>query len=76
MHKELYSQSLAAPNPAPGSWFAFPRPSTIGLYKAGEAYPSDFDQSKAEEYFNKVNACMANLINDTIRRWQEAGLAE
>ena len=76
VHKELYSQSLAAPNPAPGSSFAFPNPSTIGLYKAGEGYPSDFDQSKAEEYFKKVNACMANLIKDTIRRWQEAELAK
>ena len=74
VHKELFKKSLAGPSPPPGKWFAVPQPSTIGLNEAGGGYPRDFDQKKAEEYFQKINACMANFINDIIRRWQEAGL--
>jgi creatinine amidohydrolase len=68
-----YPAITTTPNPAPGSWSATPFPSSIGLYKPGEGAPSDFDQKKADEYFRKVNACMAGLIRDTLRKWSLAG---
>ncbi len=73
VHKEWYSAALATPNPAGGAWSAVPFPSTIQLYKAGQGYPKDFDQRKADEYFRKVNRKVADLINDTIRKWRMAG---
>jgi creatinine amidohydrolase len=74
VHRELYSRELATPLPAPGAWSAVPFPSTIMLYKEGEGYPKDFDQKQADEYFRRVNAKVAALIKDTIRKWQLAGL--
>ncbi|MBI3694433.1 MAG: hypothetical protein HY238_06300 [Acidobacteria bacterium] len=53
---------------------AVPFPSSIGLYKPGQGYPKDFDQRKAEEYFRRVNAKVAGLVKDTVRKWQLAGL--
>ncbi len=73
VHPERYSAELAAPNPLPGTWSAYPAPTSIGLYKEGQGYPK-FDQAKADEYFNKVNAKVAGLINDTVRKWDKAGL--
>ncbi len=67
--KERYSESLATANPAPGTWSATPFPSSIGLYKKGEGAPRDFDQKKADEYFRRVNACVAALVKDTLRKW-------
>jgi len=63
----------ATPYPAPGTWSAAPFPSAIGLYKKGEGAPSDFDQQKAEKYFALINACVANLIKDTLNKWAQAG---
>jgi creatinine amidohydrolase len=71
--KELLPQVTATPNPAPGSWSATPAPSSIGLYQAGTGMPKDFDQKKADAYFRGVNACVAALINDTLRKWEQAG---
>jgi len=59
--------------PAPNTWSAYPFPSSILLYKEGEGYPI-FDLEKAKTYFTKVNAKMAALINETIRKWDLAGL--
>jgi creatinine amidohydrolase len=73
VHKERYTQDMAIPNPAPGTWSAYPNPATIGLYKAGEGYPT-FNLAKAKEYYAKVNDKVAKLIQDTIRRWDAAGL--
>lgn len=73
VHKELYSDALATPNPAPGSWSATPFPSTIGLYQAGQGYPKDFSQKKADEYFAKVITCVGTLVKDTLKKWQMAG---
>ena len=73
VHKDLYSDALATPNPAPGSWSATPFPSTIGLYHAGQGYPKDFSQKKADEYFAKIVACVGTLIKDTLKKWQMAG---
>jgi creatinine amidohydrolase len=33
-----------------------------------------FDQQKADEYFSKVSAKVARLIQDTRRKWDMAGL--
>jgi creatinine amidohydrolase len=73
VHKERYSAEMATANPAPGTWSAYPNPSTIGLYKAGEGYPT-FDAAKAKEYYRKVNDKMAKLVEDIIRKWNMAGL--
>jgi creatinine amidohydrolase len=73
VHRERYDPDLALANPAPNTWSAYPHPSTIGLYKAGQGYPR-FDAAKAKLYFSKVNAKLESLIADTIRRWNAAGL--
>ena len=72
--KERYSEATATPNPAPGTWSATPFPSSIGLYKKGEGAPRDFDQKKADDYFRRINACVAGLVKDTLRKWEMAGL--
>ena len=71
--KERNSDALATPNPASGSWAATPFPSPIGLYEKGKGLPRDFDQKKADEYFRRVNACMAGLVKQTLAKWQQAG---
>ncbi|HXG92951.1 MAG TPA: creatininase family protein [Blastocatellia bacterium] len=73
VHKEKYSDNLATPNPAPGTYSAYPSPSSIGLYKEGQGYVK-FDQKKADEYFAKVTEKVAKLIIDTRRKWDMAGL--
>jgi len=73
VHKERYKDDLATPNPAPGTYSAYPSPSSIGLYKEGQGYVK-FDQAKADEYFSKVNAKLAKLINEMKRKWDMAGL--
>jgi creatinine amidohydrolase len=71
VHRRYYSEEMAsAIDP---SVSAFPNPSTILLYTAGEGYP-DFDQKKAEQYFSKVVEKCTRLIQDTIRKWDAAGL--
>jgi creatinine amidohydrolase len=71
--KERYSDALATPNPAPGTWSATPAPSPIGLYKKGEGMPRDFDQKKADEYFRRVTGCVGALVKETLGKWSEAG---
>jgi creatinine amidohydrolase len=73
VHPERYKDDLATAYPAVGTWSAVPFPSSIGLYQKGQGYPK-FDQKKADEYFKKVNDKVANLINDTVRKWNMAGL--
>jgi creatinine amidohydrolase len=74
VHKELYSgKDMATANPAPGAWSATPFPSSIGLYKAGQGLPKDFDQKKADEYFKKVVARVRALVQDTLGKWKAAG---
>jgi creatinine amidohydrolase len=75
VHKERYSDDLATANAAPGSYSAYPAPSSIGLYKEGQGYVK-FDQAKADEYFVKVTQKVAKLIIDTRRKWDMAGLFE
>ena len=73
VHKERYNADQATANPKDKSWSAVPFPSSIGLYQEGQGYPN-FDQAQAEEYFQKVNAKVAGLIKETIRKWDLAGL--
>jgi creatinine amidohydrolase len=73
VHPEKYSDDLTTPNPAPGTYSAYPSPSSIGLYKPGEGFPK-FDQGKADEYFKKVNAKVAELIVEIRGKWDRAGL--
>jgi creatinine amidohydrolase len=75
VHKDRYSNELATPNALPGTYSAYPSPSSIGLYKEGQGYVK-FDQAKADEYFAKVNQKLARLIIDIRRKWDMAGLFE
>jgi creatinine amidohydrolase len=74
VHKELYSgMDMSTPNPAPGAWAAVPFPSSITLYKAGQGFPTDFDQKKADLYYRKVTAKVNALVKDTMAKWRAAG---
>jgi len=73
VHRERYNQDMVTANPAPGTWSAYPNPSSITLYKDGQGYPK-FDLAKAKTYFAKVNDKLTRLIQDTIRKWDMAGL--
>jgi creatinine amidohydrolase len=73
VHKERYSPEMATPNPPPATWSAYPSPSSIGLYQPGQGYPK-FDLDKAKTYFKRVNDKVAQLIEDTIRKWNLAKL--
>lgn len=73
VHRERYSQDMVTANPSPGTWSAYPNPSSITLYKEGQGYPK-FDLAKAKTYFAKVNEKLTKLIQETIRKWDLAGL--
>ena len=73
VQKERYQADMATSLPAPNTWSAYPFPSSIMLYKEGEGYPK-FDLAKARIYFSKVNNKVATLIEETIRKWDMAGL--
>jgi creatinine amidohydrolase len=73
VHRERYSQDMVTANPSPGTWSAYPNPSSITLYKDGQGYPK-FDLAKAKVYFGKVNDKLTKLIQETIRKWDLAGL--
>jgi creatinine amidohydrolase len=64
---------MATALPAPNTWSAYPFPSTILLYKEGEGHPV-FDPARAKIYFAKVNEKVARLIEDTIKKWEMAGV--
>ncbi len=71
--RALYERMTVTPNPPPGSWSATPAPSSITTYEKDKGAPTDFDQTKAEEYFRRVNECVASLIKDTLEKWGKAG---
>lgn len=73
VHKERYSPEMATANPPAGTWSAYPNPSSIGLYKEGQGYPK-FDPVKAKTYYTRVVDKVGKLIEDTIRKWNLAGL--
>jgi creatinine amidohydrolase len=71
--KKRYKREMATAMPEPKTWSAYPFPSSIMLYKEGEGYPK-FDLAKAKTYFAKVNDKITGLIEETIRKWDMAGL--
>jgi creatinine amidohydrolase len=74
VHRERYTgPEMTTANAAPGTWSAYPTPSSIMLYQPGQGYPI-FDAAKAKTYFDKVNAKVEALITDTIKKWNLAGL--
>lgn len=74
VHKERYTgPDMTTANPAPGTWSAYPNPSSIGLYQPNQGYPI-FDAAKAKTYFDKVNDKLERLIAETIAKWDRAGL--
>ena len=73
VHKELLPKITSTPNPPPATVSATPAPSSIGLYREGAGNPTDFDQKKADEYFRRVNSCVAVAVKDTLKKWEQAG---
>jgi creatinine amidohydrolase len=73
VHPERYKPEMASPNPPAGAFFAAPVTSTIGLYEKGQGYPT-FDAAQAKEYFRRVNDRVAELVLDTIAKWDLSGV--
>jgi creatinine amidohydrolase len=73
VHKGRYKPEMASAAPPPNTWAAYPFPSSIMLYKEGQGYPK-FDLAKARMYFTKVNDKIAQLIQETVKKWDMAGL--
>ena len=73
IHPERYKAEMASPNAPAGAYHAVPVTSSIGLYEKGQGYPT-FDAGQAKEYFRKVNDRVAELVLDTIRKWDLAGV--
>ncbi len=73
VHPERYNDSLAMPRPPAGTWSAYPFPSSIILYQPGQGYVK-FDQARADAYFKAVTAKVGALVEDTIRKWDAAGI--
>lgn len=71
--KRYTGPGMATMIPPANTWTAYPFPSSILLYKEGEGYPN-FDLAKAKIYFKKVNDKVTGLIEDTIEKWNLAGL--
>jgi len=74
VRKERYTgPEMATAIPAPNTYAAYPNPSSISLYTEGQGYPT-FDLAKAKIYFTKVNEKITRLIQETIKKWDAAGL--
>jgi len=73
IHPERYKPEMAAPNAPAGAYYTVPVASTILLYEKGQGYPT-FDAAQAKEYFRKVNDRVAELVIDTIAKWDLAGV--
>ena len=73
VHPERYSDALATPRQAAGTWTAFPFPSPIILYQPNQGYVK-FDQGKADAYFKAVVEKMTVLVRETIAKWDQAGI--
>lgn len=71
VHPERYSADMAMPTST--AWSAAPVPYSISLYEPGQGYPT-FDEKQAVEFFRRVNARVAELINEVTERWDKAGL--
>jgi creatinine amidohydrolase len=73
VHREWIDRVTATANPPAGTWSAMPFPSTITQYVAGEGLPGDFDQGKADAYFEKVVVRVRGLILEILEKWRQAG---
>lgn len=73
VYSEKYHDGLVTPNPLPGTYSAYPSPSSISQYKAGQGFVK-FDQAKADRYFTKVNEKITALVLEMRRKWDLAGL--
>jgi creatinine amidohydrolase len=73
VHPERYRPEMAEPNAPTGAYYTVPVASTILLYEKGQGYPT-FDAAQAKEYFRKVNDRVAELVLDTIGKWDAAGI--
>ena len=73
VHPERYKPEMASPNAPAGASYAAPVASTILLYEKGQGYPT-FDAAQAKESFRKVNDRVAELVLDTIKKWDLAGV--
>jgi len=73
VHPERYRPEMAEPNAPAGAYYSVPVASTILLYEKGQGYPT-FDAAQAKEYFRKVNDRVAELVLDTIGKWDAAGI--
>jgi creatinine amidohydrolase len=73
VNSKRYSKDMALAYPTGTSWSAVPFPASIGLYQKGQGYP-DFDEKKAQVYFDRVTQAVEDLIKDTIKRWDAAGV--
>ena len=73
VRKQDYKPNMATAMPAPNTWSAYPFPSSIMLYKNREGLPV-FDTAKAKTFFDKVNDKVARLVEETIAKWDLAGL--
>lgn len=75
VHWDLFTgkdMATSLPSPSAG-WSATPFPSTILLYSEGQGLPKDRSQAKAQEYYDKVEAKVKAVIEDTLHKWQLAG---
>lgn len=68
IRKDLYSDDMVYNQPE--GFTAYPNPGTIIAYKESAGY-LDFDQHKAEEYFQAVVERVKNHILDIFRRWEK-----
>tara|TARA_R110000868_G_scaffold304437_22_gene565428 strand:+ start:5747 stop:6571 length:825 start_codon:yes stop_codon:yes gene_type:complete len=74
IHKERYSgEEMTTPYPAGSTWSAYPFPSSIGLYEAGQGYPT-FNEDQARDYYERVNKRVLSLIEEVITKWDLAKL--
>ncbi len=71
VHPSRYDPDMASAGVA--GITPYPFPSSIVLYQAGQGYPT-FDPEQARTYFERVNQRMGDVIAETIRRWDLAGL--
>lgn len=71
VHPERYDRDMASAGIAGAT--PYPFPSSIILYQAGQGYPT-FDEEQSRTYFERVNERMGDVIEETIRRWDLAGL--
>jgi creatinine amidohydrolase len=73
VHKERYSDALARPRAAAGTFSAYPSTTSIILYQPKQGYVK-FDEAKAKAYYKAVVDKMTRLAQDTIAAWDKAGV--